>query len=42
MDRKPPANAGAAGTRLWIELTSKFDMDPHELELLDPLSVNLL
>jgi hypothetical protein len=35
MDRQPPANAGTAGARLWTAITSEFDMDPHELELLD-------
>jgi hypothetical protein len=41
MDRQPPANAGTAGARHWTAITSEFDLDPHELDLLDQAATTL-
>jgi hypothetical protein len=31
---KPPADAGAAGRRLWRGVTSRYELEPQEMELL--------
>lgn len=35
MTTKMPAGLGAAGKRLWRSLTDKYELDPHELVLLE-------
>jgi hypothetical protein len=33
-DPKPPAGLDAAGRRLWRGVVDRYDLDPHEVELL--------